>query len=59
MVGDVAGACEAYGEAIGTRSAQGETGPFASEFTDRKTVRGANRMQHGTGVAAGMAQTIS
>ena len=36
---DVAGACEAYREAIDARSAQGETGPLASEFTDRKTVR--------------------
>ena len=57
----MAGAYGAWGEAHGALSASGETGPLAAEFTDRKTVslRGANRMQHGAGVAAGMAQTIS
>ncbi len=45
-------------EAIGARQAHGETNPSATELTDRTAANAANCLQHGSRMAAFMAQTV-
>ena len=56
---DVAGTYGFGREDIGARQAYGETCSSAAELLDRTAANVANRMQHGSRMAAFMAQTVS